>query len=358
MGKTKKIIIAVITVAVTVFVLFLMQCLVIPKYMSGVLEGGLVREYYDEETDHDVIFVGDCEVYENISPITLWENYGITSYIRGSAQQLIWHSYYLLRETFETESPDVVVFNVLSMKYGEPQSEAYNRMTLDGMKLSSVKMEAVQASMTDEEEAISYVFPLLRYHSRITQLTDEDVRYMFARDKISHNGYLMRVDVKPMGQLPYPEQLGDYTLPDVCYNYLDKMRTLCESNGAEFILMKSPSLYPHWYEEWDQQIRDYAEKYGLTYINYIDSMDDIGIDMSTDTYDGGLHLNIYGAEKLSDSIGAMLSSQYGVKDHRGEEPYESIYSEKVKFYHDMVSAQKEELEEYGYLKSWTLGEQQ
>ena len=95
-----------------------------PKYMSSIREGNLVEEYYASNKDHDVIFVGDCEVFSNVSPVTLWENYGITSYIRGSAQQLVWQSYYLLEEMLEYEKPKVVVFNVLALKYNEPQKEA------------------------------------------------------------------------------------------------------------------------------------------------------------------------------------------------------------------------------------------
>ena len=87
-----------------------------PKYMDDVMEGGMVQEYYDEVKDHDVIFIGDCELYENISPAVLWEEYGINSYIRGSAQQLVWQSYYLLEETLTYEKPEVVVFNVLDRK--------------------------------------------------------------------------------------------------------------------------------------------------------------------------------------------------------------------------------------------------
>ncbi|NLK03445.1 MAG: SGNH/GDSL hydrolase family protein, partial [Clostridiales bacterium] len=137
-----------------------------PKYMSEIPEGNLVEEYYKEEKKHDVIFVGDCEVFSNISPVTLWEKYGITSYIRGSAQQLIWQSYYLLEETIKYEKPKAVVFNVLAMKYNKPQKEAYNRLTLDGMKLSKQKIGAIKASMMDDEDLITYIFPLLRYHSR------------------------------------------------------------------------------------------------------------------------------------------------------------------------------------------------
>ena len=66
-----------------------------PKYVDDVIEGALIAEYYEEDKEHDVIFIGDCEVYENFSPAVLWQEYGIHSYIRGSAQQLIWQSYYL-----------------------------------------------------------------------------------------------------------------------------------------------------------------------------------------------------------------------------------------------------------------------
>ena len=86
----KRIIINIAAVCLAVVVLVLLQRLFMPKYMSSIHEGNLIEEYYDEVKEHDVIFVGDCEVFSNVSPITLWEEYGITSYIRGSAQQLIW----------------------------------------------------------------------------------------------------------------------------------------------------------------------------------------------------------------------------------------------------------------------------
>ena len=109
---------AVAVLAIVMIVaLFFLQKLLMPKYMSDIVEGALVEEYYQETTDHEVIFVGDCEVYENFSPIEMYRDYGITSYIRGSAQQLAWQSYYLLEDTLRYETPKVAVFNVLALKY-------------------------------------------------------------------------------------------------------------------------------------------------------------------------------------------------------------------------------------------------
>ena len=213
-----------------------------PKYMTESLDGALIGEYYRETPDHDVVFIGDCEVYECFTPPTLWEEYGITSYVRGSAQQLIWQSYYLLEETLTYETPKAVVFNVLSMKYGEPQNEAYNRMTLDGMRWSFSKAAAISASMTEGESFLSYLFPLLRYHSRWNQIRGEDFQYLFYRDAVSHNGYLMQTGIKPKeGADREGLPLSDYTLPAICFEYLEKMRLLCEEKGVELILIKAPT---------------------------------------------------------------------------------------------------------------------
>jgi len=353
--KRKKVFSFLIAVLILVLMLVFLEKLLMPKYMTEILEGALISEYYKEEyKEHDVLFIGDCEVYENFSPIKLWEEYGIRSFIRGSAQQLIWQSYYLLEETLKYEKPEVVVFNVLSMKYGKPQKEAYNRMALDGMPLSLSKLKSIKASMLPEEEFISYIFPILRYHSRWDELSKEDIEYVFKRNKITHNGYLMRVDVKPLGTIPKAKILPNYRFDDICYEYLDKMTSLCKENNIELVLIKAPTLYPHWYDEWDEQIKDYAEENGLLYYNFLDYTDEIGIDFSTDTYDAGLHLNLSGAEKMSAYFGEILVKNFNLTDYRNDAEVKKIWDEKRSFYYSMKDDQYKELETYGYLKSYNI----
>lgn len=325
--KTKNIILCISALVLTVTILWLAQCLLMPKYMSDIPEGALISEYYDNPEGHDVVFVGDCEVYENFSPVTMWEEYGISSYIRGSAQQLIWQTYYMLEDIYRYETPSVVVFNVLSMKYGEPQSEAYNRLNLDGMKFSSAKLASVRASMTEDEELITYMFPILRYHSRWSELTSEDLTYMFRRDTVGHAGYLMQKGVRPVESLPPVVPLEKYEFDEVCYEYLDKMRELCAAHGSELVLIKAPSLYPHWYDEWEEQIVTYAKKYDLKYYNLLEVCGDIGIDWQKDTYDMGLHLNVYGAEKAASYFGKILRDECSVPDRRGDAALSAYWSE-------------------------------
>lgn len=343
-------------VLVLVLVLFAAQRVLMPKYVSEAVDGRLVAEYYNSAKNHDIVFVGDCEVYENISPITLWEEYGISSYFRGSPQQLIWHSYYMMEDTLRYEKPEAFVFNVLSMKYGEPQNEAYNRLALDGMEWSQSKVDSINASMTEEEDFLSYVFPLLRFHSRWSELKAEDFEYAFKdTPQLSINGYLMRIDVDGVESLRKGQELGDYTIADVCWEYLDKMRVLCEENGVELILMKAPTNTPqcYWYDQWDVQVKAYAEKHGLRYYNFLENIDEIGLDYTTDTYDQGFHLNLSGAEKLASYFGKILAEELELTGHHGEEEYEQVWTKLSQQYEQIRQTQERLLEENGKLTGFT-----
>lgn len=313
----------------TLLLLGFVQRLLMPKHRSATKEGHLPQEYYAETTEHDVLFLGDCEVFSNFSPVTLWTEYGIPSYIRGGAQQLVWHSYYTLLDTLKTETPKVVVYNVLALKYGEPQSEAYNRLNLDGLRLSGIKLRAVHASMTEGEELLSYVFPLLRYHARWSELGAEDWTALFSDPPVSHNGYLMETSVRPLDRTPTPPMLHDPDLPASSMEWLKRMTELCRENGIRLVLIKSPSVEPHWYAQWDAQIVAFAEENGLDYYNLLHYNEEIGIDYSTDTFDMGQHLNVYGAEKASRWLGAKLTEYGDLADRRGDRGLKDVWDEKV-----------------------------
>jgi hypothetical protein len=419
--KGKKGLACCISVIVFLILFFGFQRLVEPKYADGIPEGNLTAEYYDETTTHDVIMLGDCEVYENLDPMYLWKNYGITSYIRGNSQQLLWQSYYMLEDTLKYETPKVVLLNVQALNYGEPQRETYNRMVLDGMKWSATKFNAIRASMFEDENMLDYVFLILRYHSRITELTASDFKYYFKSKKVAHNGYYMRVDVLPLSESdvadgswllgesadddgeqiddPWPDSedaeiddpweiedddteiddpwdtgdegieedaqadkaldgasdTAEHQFAERAMEYLDRIRKLCEENEIKLILMKAPSVSPVWYEDEEQQVLDYVEQYGLDYLNFYNHIDEMALDYETDTYDGGLHMNLSGADKLSRCLGDYLVENYSLEDHRGDASLAEIYDQKYQFYLSMIQEQQEELDTYGQIRMYGSG---
>ena len=307
----KKIIMLILTLLSCIFLILLVQRLVVPKYVTENKVGGMVRDYYKNNSENDVVFIGDCEVYASFVPVYMWGKYGLTSYIRGSANQTIWQSYYMLLDTLKYEKPRVVVFNVLSMKYDEPVKEEYNRLTLDGMRFGKNKILSIKASMTGSESLVSYIFPIIRYHERIWELTGEDIKYYFDTPEVTSMGYLPDMNVKPVGALPVKTELADYAFNEKCYEYLEKIVKVCKDNEIKLILIKAPTLYPYWYEEWDLAISEFAKREDICYINFAKKAPTL-LDYSHDTSDGGFHLNYYGAVKLSDYFGEYITKELGI----------------------------------------------
>ena len=344
----------VCSILVFTVVFFGLQRLLVPKYAFSILEGSLIREYYSSSKDHDIIFIGDCEVYANFSPITLWEEFGITSFIRGSPQQLIWQSYYLLEETLRHETPRVVVFNVLAMQYNEPQSEPYNRLTLDGMRWSRSKVRAIAASRTEDEDWLSYIFPFFRFKDRWREISNEDFRFFFRNPRVSVNGFMVRSDVMPVGWIPDPLPRATYQFGDKAFYYLNRIVEITAKHDVPLVLVKAPSLFPHWHDEWDRQIREFAEKNNLPYINFLEYTYCIGLDFSMHTFNAGLHLNVFGAEKLAMFFGEFLQREFDLPDRRTETETANLWNALSRAYHNLIERQLAEIYETGSIQSFLV----
>ena len=70
----------------------------------------------------------------------------------------------------------------------------------------------------------------------------------------------------------------------------------------------------------------------MSYYNLYALSDEIGIDWNLDTYDAGLHLNVWGAEKLSRYFGKLLTERHGLISQRGDDVLESVWAEKCAAY--------------------------
>ncbi|MBR5529840.1 MAG: SGNH/GDSL hydrolase family protein [Oscillospiraceae bacterium] len=328
-------------IAVTTGLFLFLNVLLAPKYAETNVEGSMISQYYREDKHHDVIFIGDCEVYANFSPMEMYREKGITAYVRGTSQQLLWQSWSVLEETLTYETPKVVVFNVNAMRYDAPVKEEYNRLTIDKMRWSIQKVDIIQSSMTEEEDFLSYVFPILRYHDRFDKLTQEDFTYLFKEKDNTHNGHLINQSVKPMKNLPVKRKLPNYQFGDICYDYLEKMTALCKEKGVELILIKAPSQYPFWYEEYDAQISEFAKKHELCYYDFTKVTEEIGLDFQTDTYDAGKHLNLAGATKMSKYFATILAEKHGIPDRRNDPAVAEIYREKLIRYDEAIKEGKD-----------------
>ena len=68
------------------------------------------------------------------------------------------------------------------------------------------------------------------------------------------------------------------------------------------------------------------------YQNRISLFKEIGIDYNKDTYDGGLHLNLTGATKLSKYFAKILKENYNLTDYTGDK----LYNKKLEEYKEAI----------------------
>ena len=67
MGK-KAVTTILMSAIILIGVLFLLQRLLMPKYVDGVVEGAMVQEYYDTDKDFDVVFIGTARCMRTSRP--------------------------------------------------------------------------------------------------------------------------------------------------------------------------------------------------------------------------------------------------------------------------------------------------
>ena len=136
-------------------------------------------------------------------------------------------------------------------------------------------------------------------------------------------GFLVNKNVKPVTNLPTKRRLASYEFPKEWIKYLDEIVKICKDNDIKLVLIKAPSIYPYWYEEYNENVEEYAKENEIDYYNLVEKAEEIGLDYQTDTYDGGLHLNFYGAKKLSRYFSKILKKNYDLTDENYDEKYKN-----------------------------------
>lgn len=282
----------------------------------------LMTEGFYHEPNHsiDVLYLGSSLIYRGISPITMWEKYGFTGYIRGSSVQRMWISYYYLEDTLKTQHPKVVVLNMNGITDDTQNDENRNRKALDYMKLSMTKIHAVQASLTDGESFISYLFPLLRYHSRWDNLTQEDFTQLTANKHYFAKGQDLQFGITSC----HPKD--DWLKPtstvakegEKAGQYFDRIVKLCRENGIALLLIDMVSPVRFSYDVHNLN-RSLAQQYNLPYLDLNMMTDQFGLNWDTDMLDPGVHLNVSGAEKCSAFLGKYLKEHYSLGQNVSED---------------------------------------
>lgn len=263
-----------------------------PKFMvkynlANTKNGVYTMLKVEDKNSLDMLVIGDSESYTTVSPLQLWEKYGITSFVAGQTAAKLSESRDILEVALETQSPKVVLLETNSLFKADKEDDS------------------LQAQIA---ETLSEYCPLIKNH--------DCWKSPFHGVHNNFKGYWINSDVEPCNA-------GDYMAPTdqreaICEQnrqIVEEINKMCQNKGAQLVLYSAPSPVNYNYAK-HNGISDLAESLGISYVDLNLENDKMQIDWATDTRDAGDHLNSAGGVKTTDFIGQYLQEHFQLKDHQ------------------------------------------
>lgn len=309
-----------------------------------------VSSFYEEEEDSlDVVFLGTSQILMSVSPMQLWNDYGITSYNLGQHGQSFALTYYSMEEAIRKQHPKLAVVDIFYMMNQSKVVLTSNvHKTIDNLEWGLPKLEAIYDVGGDEEAGsrLDYLLPITAFHTRWKEITESD----FKTQADFMKGAYFYYDVQSFDGIdPISEEETMDVYPETL-TYLNKMIELCKETGTELLLVKTPYVPTAGGEltvdiqyKMLNKIGEIAKENDINFINGLYSVNDIGLDFSTDMHDWG-HVNVYGAMKITDYLGSYIKTNYEIPDRREEDSY-IAWKQAYQTYETILTKHIEEMED-------------
>ena len=247
---------------------------------DGSSESLRLQGYYLEEPDSlDIVVMGASEIMNDFCAPELYREHGLTSYPYAFAVNSVPLWKYELAEIERTQHPQILIIEANGALYTDDkliESKDCVRLLGDNMPISA---NCVRYAREMSEHPMETVFPVLKYHYRWNEITDDSVK---DRALMYKNGYArLRGAMTPLYRTKFSS--------DNIYPADDSTAPLNEKGEAylrEFLEVCKESEIPHIV---------FAE----------------GLDYQKDFFDTH-HMVATGQRKLSDYIGKTLKERYGI----------------------------------------------
>lgn len=254
----------------------------------------------EKDNSIDVLFLGDSEVYCAVIPLQIWQDSGYTSYVCGTSGQTLDYTEVMLKRTFENQSPKVVVLETNAI---------YRKFTVKNVLFTEV----------------SDYFSVFRYHNRWKTMKIDEINkapeYAFTDEC---KGYRLKTLSKPGVKDQSYMAVTDKADPieKINRNSVEKIKKLCDENGAKLVLVSTPSI-KNWNYMRHNGIAALAKELGCAYIDLNLPANEVSIDWENDTVDKGDHMNYFGAKKVTSYLSEYLENTDLLTDKRDNPDYDA-----------------------------------
>ena len=292
---------------------YLVNCVLSFKYDDGIKT---IDNFYDLPDDTvDVLLLGSSHMGVNVDPTVLWNLRGIASYNCWGSVQQPWNTYYYLKECLKYQNPKLVVMDVYGVTFSG-DFPGYDNMVKNtqGLRLSKDKIENILVS-SPKEYRNALLLGLLASHYRYSEISEEDFHSFFwnketAIQKVDTSGPVQSFTIQDVSHVK--EVLP---LAEKCETYFRNILNLCKERDIPILLVAAP-YYLHEEEQARyNRIGEIANEYGVPFLNFNLTYQEIGIDTQQDFRDLA-HMGKTGIEKYDTYLAEYIKEHYDIPDRR------------------------------------------
>lgn len=306
--------------------------------------------------DIDVFFVGSSTINWTISPMYIWNKYGVASYNRGIEQQSIVESLNIVKDIFRKYKPKVIVLDIAS-SYRRSNNTNLSYASISNMIEFPYTFFAYKEyfDFIKYKDNITHTFndvnTIYRFHGRWKYLS----KYNFAYNDFTRGVWPIHY-ITPLKEPPSTSGIKE--IDSYLLEMLKEIKALSDKHNCEILFIRIP--YANNYEtEYINYFKKYAKEKKWHFVSYNDIYKDINLNFSKD-FQSGSHLNIYGSRKVMDHLIPYIIDNYNIPIRKHEPKYAFWDKDYIKYtrYENGVllsgSSSLLEWQQYAFYDNYTI----
>ena len=280
--------------------------------------------YEEEDNSLDAVYIGSSTCYAFWNSLVGWNEYGIAIYPYASNDQPFEATEYLIKETRKTQSDAVFIVNIKMIEDDGTISTDRMHYLLDYIPSSITKLQLtnylVEKANYSFSESLEFYLPVIRFHTRWSELTPKDFDYEVdgLKGASFYSTYLNDHEDLSSQYIVTDEtnEIAESTIET-----LDSLLDYCEEEDINILFVTVPQV-----RKTEEEIKninalaEYISARGFDVLSLLNEADEVGLDLTQDFYNY-MHANIHGSIKYTHFLAKYLIENYGFEDKRGQEEY-------------------------------------
>lgn len=296
----------------------------------------MIGFYAEEENSLNIVSMGSSAMFRYVNNISLWKEYGLTSYNFCSPEQSLYALEYMVDEVEKTQSPDVYLVDARQflLNGSKEQKEVKLHQLIDNLKYSVNRCKIINKSISSWSDRLPFYLDIITYHDNWEQLSADSFDYADNEKIYDTKGWVVIKTIREVDPVGEIDEVGEIPIDEDAEAELRYLLGLWAEEEKEVVFVSTPWVIDEENQQKSNYVKRIVEEAGFRYFDGNRYQKEMGLDYSKDFYNAR-HVNAAGAEKFARVFGEYLTQEFQFTKIEKEsvvkswEKAEVIYEEKM-----------------------------